>query len=342
MSFHALPQNPVIALAGCTGAVGQEMIKVLEERDFPYSKLKLLASARSAGKTITVKGEAIEVEEMSPSSFDGVDLAFFAAGSEMSLSYKDILREKGVIMIDNSSAFRMHEDVPLIVPEVNPEDVFTHQGIIANPNCSTIQMLVALKPLHDLCPLKRVVVTTYQAASGAGAPAMQELYDQTQDFLDGKELTVKAFSDQIAFNVIPHIDVFLDDGSTKEEWKMIEETKKILHEPDLKVAANCARVPVLRSHSEYINVEFEDEVSFDEVQDALAKAPGIIMMDNPDENLYPMPAFTQGKDEVYIGRLRQDFSVDSGVSFWNVADQIKKGAALNAVQIAEVLLTYEL
>lgn len=337
-----LPKHPVIAIAGATGAVGQEMLKIIESKDIAYKELKLLASKRSSGKEVMVKGVPLVIEEMTPESFKGVDLALFAAGSELSKEYASYLADYGCVMIDNSSAFRMDAGVPLVVPEINPQEAFKHQGIIANPNCSTIQMVVSLKPLNDLVPIKRVVVSTYQAASGAGAKGMEELYEQTKEFFEGKDLTIEAFSDQIAFNVIPHIDVFLDDKSTKEEWKMIEETKKILGLPDLPVAANCARVPVLRSHAEYINVEFSSELAVEDAKKAFEQAQGIELMDNPETNTYPMPYFTSGKDKVYIGRLRQDKSVLHGLSFWNCADQLRKGAALNAVQILEVLLHDEL
>ena len=247
-------------------------------------------------------------------------------------------------MVDNSSAFRMDDDVPLVVPEVNPEDVALHRGVIANPNCSTIQMVAALKPLYDLAPIKRVVVSTYQAASGAGAPAMRELYDQTREFLDGKsddELTVEAFAHRIAFNCIPHIDKFLDDDSTKEEWKMVVETKKIMGDDDIQVAATCVRVPVLRCHGESINVEFTEEVSVEAARAALEAAPGVTVMDDPASSSYPMPGLLAGTDGVFVGRLRRDPSVEHGLAFWNVADQIRKGAALNAVQIAQLLLPAE-
>jgi aspartate-semialdehyde dehydrogenase len=241
-------------------------------------------------------------------------------------------------MIDNSSAFRMDEDVPLVVPEVNPEDIDWHSGVIANPNCSTIQMVVALKPLDGLAQIKRVVVSTYQAASGAGAAAMEELYSQSRDFLMGQDLHVENFAHRIAFNCIPHIDVFLPDGSTKEEWKMVVETKKIMHQPDIKISATCVRVPVLRCHSESINVEFAEPAFLGAVMEAFDNADGITMMDEPDTKTYPMPALLEGTDDVYVGRLRRDDSVRYGVSFWCVADQLRKGAALNAVQIAEALL----
>ena len=253
----------------------------------------------------------------------------------------DAVVAAGAVMIDNSSAFRMDEDVPLVVPEVNPKDVAWHSGVIANPNCSTIQMVVALKPLYDLSPIKRVVVSTYQAASGAGAPAMAELYDQTRAFLDGTpedELVIDAFAHRISFNCIPHIDVFLDDGSTKEEWKMVVETKKIMGDEDIQVSATCVRVPVLRCHGEAINVEFADEVTVDAARTALEAAPGVVVMDDTNNKVYPMPGLLAGTDGTFIGRLRQDPTVPHGIAFWNVADQIRKGAALNAVQIAQLLL----
>lgn len=333
-----LPSCPVVAVAGATGAVGREILAVLEQRDFPLSQLKLLASKRSAGMTLRFKGEEIVVEEMSPASFEGVDIALFSAGGSVSKELSHAVVDAGCIMIDNSSAFRMDKDVPLVVPEVNPEAAFKHQGIIANPNCSTIQMVVALKPLHDKAPIKRVVVSTYQAASGAGAAAMDELYSQSADFLQGKELSIEAFAHQIAFNCIPHIDVFMEDGATKEEWKMVVETKKILGDDTIEVAANCVRVPVLRSHSECINVEFREPLSLEGAREALAGAPGVALMDTPEDKVYPMPALLSGTDEVFVGRLRVDPSVEHGLAFWNVADQIRKGAALNAVQIAELLL----
>ncbi|NGM17863.1 aspartate-semialdehyde dehydrogenase [Eggerthellaceae bacterium zg-893] len=342
-----MPARPVVAVAGATGAVGQEFLQVLHDLDFPASEVRVLASARSAGKKVSFAGCGdvpagdLTVEEMTPESFEGVDIALFSAGAGVSKAMRDAVVAAGAVMIDNSSAFRMDEDVPLVVPEVNPDDVQWHSGVIANPNCSTIQMVVALKPLYDLSRIKRVVVSTYQAASGAGAPAMAELYDQTRDFLNGTpedELTIKAFQHRIAFNCIPHIDVFLDSGSTKEEWKMVVETKKILGDEGVEVAATCVRVPVLRCHGESINVEFEDEVSVEAAREAMQAAPGLHLMDDPEQNLYPMPGILAGTDGSYVGRLRKDPTVEHGLAFWNVADQIRKGAALNAVQIAELLL----
>ena len=275
---------------------------------------------------------------MTPESFQGVDIALFSAGAGVSKEMRQAVVDAGAVMIDNSSAFRMDEDVPLVVPEVNPQDVAWHSGVIANPNCSTIQMVAALKPLYDISPIKRVVVSTYQAASGAGAKAMQELYAQTQQFLNGEELTVDAFAHQIAFNCIPHIDKFLEDDSTKEEWKMVVETKKIMGDDDIQVAATCVRVPVLRCHGESINVEFEGPVTVEEARAALEAAPGITVMDDPANSLYPMPGLLAGTNGAFVGRLRKDPSVENGLAFWNVADQIRKGAALNAVQILETLI----
>ncbi len=342
-----MPEHPVVAVAGATGAVGREFMKVLHDLDFPASEVRALASARSAGKPLAFDGCGqvpagdLIVQEMTPEAFEGVDIALFSCGSDLSKKLREAVVSAGAVMIDNSSAFRMDPDVPLVVPEVNPGDVSWHEGVIANPNCSTIQMVVALKPLYDIARIKRVVVATYQAASGAGAPAMAELYDQSRAFLSGTpedELEIKAFAHRIAFNCIPHIDVFLDDGSTKEEWKMVVETKKIMGDPDIQVAATCVRVPVLRCHGEAINVEFEGEVSVEAARAAFEAAPGIQVMDDPENNVYPMPGLLAGTDGSYVGRLRKDPTVEHGLAFWNVADQIRKGAALNAVQIAQLLL----
>lgn len=342
-----MPANPVVAVAGATGAVGQEFLRVLHDMDFPASEVRALASARSAGKKVPFEGcglvpaGELTVQEMTPESFEGVDIALFSAGASVSKEMREAVTAAGAVMIDNSSAFRMDEDVPLVVPEVNPQDVAWHNGVIANPNCSTIQMVVALKPLYDLSRIKRVVVSTYQAASGGGAPAMAELYDQTKEFLDGKsddELTVSAFQHRIAFNCIPHIDKFLEDDSTKEEWKMVVETKKIMGDQDIRVAATCVRVPVLRCHAEAVYVEFQDEVGVEAARAALEAFPGIVVMDDCATNTYPMPGLLAGTNETYVGRLRRDDTVDHGLAMWVVADQIRKGAALNAVQIAQLLL----
>lgn len=342
-----MPANPSVVVAGATGAVGHEFLQVLHDLDFPASSVRALASARSAGTTVPFLGCGevpegdLTVEEMTPASFEGVDIAFFGAGAGVSKQFRQAVVDAGAVMVDNSSAFRMDEDVPLLVPEVNPEDVLWHNGVIADPNCSTVQMVMALKPLYDLSPIKRVVVSTYQAASGAGAPAMAELYDQTRDFLNGTpedELEIKAFQHRIAFNAIPHIDVFFDDGSTKEEWKMVVETKKIMHDDNLKVAATCVRIPVLRCHGEAINIEFEDDVTPEAARAALEAFPGVTVMDDPENNVYPMPGLLAGTDDTYVGRIRRDPTVEHGLSIWVVADQIRKGAALNGVQIAQLLL----
>lgn len=342
-----MPANPVVAVAGATGAVGAEFLQVLHDVDFPAAEVRALASARSAGKTLPFLGCGqvpagdLTVQEMTPESFEGVDIALFSCGAGVSKEMREAVAAAGAVMIDNSSAFRMDEDVPLVVPEVNPGDVAWHDGVIANPNCSTIQMVVALKPLYDLSPIKRVVVSTYQAASGGGAPAMAELYDQTREFLGGTpddELTVEVFQHRIAFNCIPHIDKFLEDDSTKEEWKMVVETKKIMGDQDIRVAATCVRVPVLRCHAEAVYVEFADEVSVEAARTALESFPGIVVMDDCATNTYPMPGLLAGTNETYVGRLRRDDTVDHGLAMWVVADQIRKGAALNAVQIAQLLL----
>ena len=342
----AIPANPVVAVAGATGAVGQEFMNVLHDLDFPAAEVRALASARSAGKTIPFGGCGqvpagdLIVQEMTPEAFQGVDIALFSAGAGVSKEMREAVVAAGAVMVDNSSAFRMDEDVPLVVPEVNPDDVKWHNGVIANPNCTTIIMSLPLKALHDVSPVKRVVVSSYQAASGAGAPAMAELYDQTREYLDGKrgdELTISAFAHQIAFNCIPHIDVFLEDGSTKEEWKMVVETKKIFGAP-IDVAPTCVRVPSLRCHAESVNVEFESPITVEQARAALEAFPGVTVMDDPANKVYPMPGMLQGTDDVYVGRLRNDPTIANGLQFWCVGDQIRKGAALNAVQIAKLLI----
>ena len=346
MTAKPIPVNPVVAVAGATGAVGQEFMNVLHDLNFPAAEIRALASARSAGKKIPFAGAGqvapgdLTVQEMTPEAFEGVDIALFSAGAGVSKQMREAVTAAGAVMIDNSSAFRMEDGVPLVVPEVNPADALEHNGVIANPNCTTIIMSLPLKALHDVAPVKRVVVSSYQAASGAGAPAMAELYDQTREFLDGKrgdELTISAFAHQIAFNCIPHIDVFMDDGLTKEEWKMVVETKKIFH-ADIAVAPTCVRVPSLRCHAESVNVEFERPISVDEARAALAAFDGVTVMDDPANNVYPMPGMLEGTNDVYVGRLRKDPTLECGLNFWCVGDQIRKGAALNAVQIAELLV----
>ena len=333
-----MPDRPVVAVAGATGAVGREMLAVLEQRAFPAARVLALASARSAGRTLPYAGGRLTVEEMTEESFAGVDIALFSAGAGISRQFREAVTSAGCVMIDNSSAFRMDDDVPLVVPEVNATDLARHSGVIANPNCSTIQMVVVLDVLRRLAPITRVVVSTYQAASGAGQAAMDELHDQTRDLLDGRDLTPSAFAHRIAFNCIPQIDVFLDDGSTKEEWKMVVETRKIMGEPGMAVAATCVRVPVLRCHSEALVVEFAGPVSVEDAARALNEATGVTLLDDPVSQTYPMPAMLEGTDDCYVGRLRADVSVPHGLQMWVVADQLRKGAALNAVQIAEALL----
>ncbi|MDE6534579.1 MAG: aspartate-semialdehyde dehydrogenase [Muribaculaceae bacterium] len=330
-----------VAIVGASGAVGQEFLRVLDEQNFPIDELRLFGSSRSAGRKYTFKGKEYTVKELTknPDDFKGIDFAFTSAGAGVSREYADVITAHGALMIDNSSAFRMDEDVPLVVPEVNGADAFNApRGVIANPNCTTIQMVVALKPLNDISPIKRVHVASYQAASGAGASAMDELVEQYRALSNGEEPKVEKFAFQLAYNVIPHIDVFTDNGYTKEEMKMFNETKKIMHAPGLDVSAMCVRVPVMRAHSEAIWIETEEPISVETAREAFSKAEGVVLMDNPAEKVYPMPLFTAGKDPVYVGRVRQDLANPRGLSFWVVGDQIKKGAALNAVQIAQYIL----
>ncbi len=331
-----------IAILGATGAVGQTMIKVLEEREFPIDEIRLLASPRSAGKEIEYMGVKYKVEPVSPEAFEGIDIALFSAGGSRSKEWAPVAVEKGTIVIDNSSAFRMDEDVPLVVPEVNPEDVKWHKGIIANPNCSTIQMVVALNPIHKAKKIKRIFVSTYQAVSGAGATAIKDLENETKAHFEGKFYYPEALPQHIAFNVIPHIDVFLENDYTKEEMKMVNETRKIMHAPDIKVSPTCVRVPVFYGHSESIVIETEKPISPDEAREILKNAPGVIVEDDPHNNLYPMPIEAAGKDEVFVGRIREDFNFENGLAMWVVADNLRKGAATNAVQIAELLVEYGL
>lgn len=329
-----------LAIVG-TGAVGQTILDILAERNFPINNLKLLATQRSAGKEVNFQGKSYVIEETTADSFDGVDLAFFAGGAASKLFAKEAVK-RGAVVIDNGSAFRLDPDVPLVVPEVNPEDVKNHKGIISNPNCSTIQMVVALKPLHDAAKITRIVVSTYQAVSGAGQEAIDELILQTKQVLNDEETTPNIFQHQIAFNLIPHIDTFMDNDYTREEMKMVDETKKIFHEPDLKITATTVRVPIIRSHSEAINIETERELSAEEAREILSKAPGIVLQDDPAQNIYPMPLMTSYRDEVFVGRVRKDISTEKGLSLFVVADQLRKGAATNAVQIAELLKEYNL
>ena len=327
-----------VAIVGATGLVGQEFIKVLEQRNFPMSSISLLASDRSAGKKLFVAHEELEVEETVLESFRGIDVALFSAGTEISRYFSPIAAQSGAVVIDNSAAFRMVPTIPLVVPEVNPEDIKWHKGIIANPNCSTIQMVVALYPLHQVNPIKRIIVDTYQAVSGTGSAAVEELTTQARQVLDGQVTIPHVYPHQIAFNVLPEIDVFLDNKYTKEEWKMVEETRKIMHAGDIAISANCVRVPVFTGHSEAIHVEFSRPMSPDEAQNILIHAPGVKVLDDPTISLYPQPWSVAGTDEVFVGRIRQDISHPNGLTMWVVADNLRKGAALNAVQIAEEMI----
>ncbi len=334
-----------VAIVGASGAVGQEFLRVLAEQNFPIDELRLFGSKRSAGRKYAYRGKEYIVEELThdnPDAFKGVDIAFTSAGASTSREFAKLITRHGTLMIDNSSAFRMDPDVPLVVPEVNGEDAFNApRHIIGNPNCTTIQMVVALKPIDNLSPITRVHVATYQAASGAGASAMEELRTQRAQMVRGEEPTVEKFAYQLEDNLIPHVDVFLDNGYTKEEMKMFNETRKIMHRPDLCVSAMCVRVPVLRAHSEAVWVETEQPVNLEAARQAFAEAPGLILVDDPQNKKYPMPKDAAGTDPVYVGRLRADLSNDKGLTFWVVADQIKKGAALNAVQIAQYILKHK-
>lgn len=329
-----------IAIVGASGAVGQEFLRVLDEQEFPVTSLRLFGSARSAGSTRTFRGKELVIEELKhESDFSGIDIAFTSAGAGVSREFADVITRSGTVMIDNSSAFRMDADVPLVVPEVNGEDALCRpRNIIGNPNCTTIQMVVALAPIERLSHIRRVHVATYQAASGAGAAAMDELRNQYSELERGDIPTVQRFAHQLAYNVIPHVDIFTDNGYTKEEMKMFNETRKIMHS-DIRVSATCVRVPVLRAHSEAVWVETEHPLSLENVLEAFKSAPGIVLVEGTSDNpLYPMPLEAADKDSVYVGRVRKDLCDDCGLSFWVVADQIKKGAALNAVQIAQYLL----
>jgi len=329
-----------IAIVGASGAVGQELLRTLQQRDFPVDTLSLFGSSRSAGSQYSFRGNAVTVKELRDNDdFRGVDIAFTSAGAGTSRAFAETITRHGALMIDNSSAFRMDADVPLVVPEVNGDDALdAPRRIIGNPNCTTIQMVVALKPIHDISPIRRVHVATYQAASGAGQAAMDELWAQYGALSRGEQPKVEKFSAQLAGNVIPHIDVFTDNDYTKEEMKMFHETRKIMHSDNIRVSATCVRVPVMRAHSEAIWVETESPVSVQQAREAFAAAPGIVLMDDPAARVYPMPLDLAHHDPVYVGRLRADLACDNAITFWTVSDQIRKGAALNAVQIAEHIL----
>ena len=327
-----------IAVVGATGAVGREFLNILETRDFPLRDIKLCASHRSAGKRIKVRGEELVVEEAAPESFDGVDIAFISASTALSGELGPIAAQRGALVIDDSSYFRMNPDVPLVVPEVNGEDVEQHRGIISIPNCSTTPLVMAVHPLNRASPIRRVVADTYQSVSGAGGAAMDELREQTRTLLDGGEATPKAQPHQIAFNVIPRIDSFGEDGYTREETKMINETRKIMHKPDMAVSATCVRVPVYISHSAAVHVEFDDPISPDDARQLLSEMPGVRVVDDPQSGGYPMPWDAAGADDVFVGRIRKDVSHPNGLVLWMVSDNLRKGAALNALQIAEEVL----
>lgn len=337
-----------VAILGATGAVGQEFLNLIEERNFPFAELKMLASKRSAGKKIQFMGKEYTVEEATEDSFKGVDIALFAGGAA-SKTFAPAAVKAGAVVIDNSSAFRMDPEVPLVVPEVNPEAIANHKGIIANPNCSTIIMVMALKPLYNVSKIKRVVVSTYQAVSGGGKEAMAELEEQVKAINEGRPVVANILPGaslakhyQIAFNLIPQIDVFKDNLYTKEEMKMIDETKKIMNDDSMRITATTIRVPVYRSHAESVNVEFENEISVEKAREVLAAFPGVTLTDNPDEQIYPMPLETSGKNDVEVGRIRKDYSTDNALNFWVCGDQIRKGAALNALQIAEYMIKNEM
>jgi aspartate-semialdehyde dehydrogenase len=329
-----------VAVVGATGAVGEQMREILEERQFPVDELRLLASERSAGQFLPFQGHQLPVRVLNEDSFKDIDIGLFSAGGSVSAKFAPLAVAAGAVVVDNTSFFRMEPDIPLVVPEVNAKEIanYKSRGIIANPNCSTIQMVVALKPIHDAVRIKRVVVSTYQSVSGAGRKAMEELSQQVAALFNGREIKKEKFPHQIAFNCIPHIDVFMDGGYTKEEWKMIHETRKILGEPNLPMTATTVRVPVFLSHSESLNVETLVKLSAAEAKQILREAPGVVVADDPQDNVYPMPVEAAGKDATYVGRIREDDSVPNGLNLWVVSDNLRKGAALNAVQIAEILV----
>jgi len=331
-------KNPRVAVVGATGAVGREMLEVLAQREFPASEVVPFASARSAGKKVDFKGGELTVRELKEDSFAGFDLALFSAGGSTSEKFAPLAAKAGCVVVDNSSAWRMDPACPLVVPEVNPKDLEWHKGIIANPNCSTIQMVVALKPLHDAAKIKRIVVSTYQAVSGTGQKAITELENQIAKLMNGKEAECKVYPYQIAFNCLPQIDVFMDNGYTKEEMKMVNETKKIMGDNTIRVTATTVRVPVFYSHSESVNIETEKKLTVEEVRQILSSAPGIMVEDFPEKKIYPMAITAAGQDDVFVGRIREDESIANGINMWIVSDNIRKGAALNAVQIGEELL----
>src|SRR5512134_2672170 len=331
-------QKPHVAVVGATGAVGIEMIKTLEKRNFPVGKLTLLASARSVGKKLKFKGEDVTVTELTKDSFAGIDIALFSAGGSISKEFAPIAAKAGCVVVDNSSAFRMDDQVPLVIPEINASDVKKHRGIIANPNCTTAVTLMALYPLHQAFGVKRIFASSYQAVSGTGAKAIEELERQVNEVVAGKPVTMEVYPHQIAFNVLPHVDSFLPDGYTKEEMKMQNEGRKIMHHPSFRASVTCVRVPVYRAHSVAVTAEFQKPVSVEAAREVFSKAPGLDIVDNPEKSEYPLPLYVAERDNCQVGRIRKDCALDNGLCFWVVGDQLLKGAALNAVQIAEVLL----
>jgi aspartate-semialdehyde dehydrogenase len=330
-------KNYRIAIVGATGAVGAELLRVLERRNFPVASIRALASGKSAGKKLSFRNQSVPVEELRENSFNGIDIAFFSAGGERSRKFVPIARDAGAVVIDNSSTFRMDPDVPLVIPEINPEDVKKHRGVIANPNCTTAVALMALYPLHRAFGVKRVFAASYQAVSGSGARAIAELKEQVQANAENRQSATQVYPHPIAFNVLPHVDVFLESGYTKEEMKMQDEGRKIMHLPKFQASVTCVRVPVYRAHSVAVSAEFEKRVSVERAHEVLAKAPGLELVDEPKKNRYPMPLDVAGKDNCQVGRVRRDCALENGLAFWVSGDQLLKGAALNAVQIAELL-----
>ena len=330
--------KPHVAIVGASGAVGVEMIRTLERRNFPVGSLRLLASKRSAGKSLNFRGETLTIEELTPSSFEGVDIALFSAGGGISKEWAPEAVKAGAVVVDNSSAFRLDASVPLVVPEINAQDALSHQGIIANPNCTTAITLMALYPLHQAFGVERVFASTYQAVSGTGAQAIVELENQVRQLSKGEDVSPEVYPHQIAFNVLPHVDSFLAEGYTKEEMKLENEGRKIMHHPSFRASVTCVRVPVYRAHSIAISAEFQQPVDLQRAQDILSRAPGLDVVDDPQQNQYPLPLLASGKDHCQVGRLRVDCALDNGLCFWVAGDQLLKGAALNAVQIAELLV----
>ena len=330
-----------VAVLGATGAVGREMVKILEERNFPVQNLKLLATEKSTGVFINFQGEQIKVEKVTPQSFENVDIALFSAGKEASIKFAPVAVKNNAVVIDNSSAFRMKNNVPLIIPEVNPREIKKHNGIIANPNCSTIQLVIALKPIYDFAGIKRIIVSTYQSVSGTGKQAINELREQSQAFLNKDKIVKKVYPHQIAFNILPHIDVFLDNGYTKEEIKMINETRKILYDNSLKITAFAARVPVFYGHAESVYIETDEYISIPGIKQLLTDFPGVKVIDDPSRFLYPLPIMSENEDDILVGRIRKDLAEENGINMWIIGNNVRKGAALNAVQIAELLILEE-